>query len=473
MRLKSCGLLALAASGMLFNAAPASAETIYSGGGTLAFGIYRDWLDCFGSVLDATAHPRSTLCTTAAGYPIDSTALFAYAPVGSGAGISALIAQQSPNATPSDTPYENGTVVYNEGNNGYGTGPNFFDLAGSDATLTAANLAAYAAATGPQAARGPAIEIPTVGTPVAVPYNQTGLTYNAGRTVPTGTKITTGGSGRLYLSRKAYCGIFTGAITNWNDATLTTDNLGTVLANKAIKVVVRADSSGTTFLLSRHLSTVCDGSAAAGGTASKWNGGIGTTVTWHAGFLTATGSNGVSALVNSTDGAIGYVSPDYTQQVAAPEISPAPVAANLQNQADFATSTATPRAPAPSNTQTSIAAFVTPTAKTAAAWSTALDTTALRNPTGATAYPIAGFTMIDLYSCYFPAAETTTLKTFIQWYTNHHTVSSAVADTLARNTGFAPLTATIKNAVWTWVNDASLGLKTGPVSGTCTVSSGT
>lgn len=514
MRLKSCSLLALAASGLLFSAAPASAQTIYSAGATLPFGLYRAWFDCFGQVL---VGPRDASCTTAAGYPIETSALIAYAPVGSGGGITALTNRQSPSATPSDTPYENASVVYNEGTTGYGSGSEFHDFSGSDATLTDAQITAYNTAA--SAARGPVIQIPTVGSPVAIPYNQTGLTYAATRVVPAGTKTTTGGSGRLYLSRRAYCGIFTGQITNWNHPILREDNLNTDLvpagSSKPIRLIVRSDSSGTTFLLTRHLEAVCDGSVDNShpnnpGNIADWTGGVATArcnpptvttncITWPAGALTAAGSNGVAGLVNTTNGGISYVSPDYTQQVATPEISPAPVAANLQNQADFNNDNiapATARAPAPSNTQVSIAGFVLPSTNNAQHWSAALDggtvsggaqviptdsSNPIRNPAGATAYPIAGFTMLDFYSCYFPADEATNLKRFVQWFTNRSPVSdtsgagvsSAIADSLARSAGFAPLTATIKTQVWNYTNSATIGLKTGPVSGTCSISSGT
>ncbi|WP_225769177.1 hypothetical protein [Inquilinus sp. Marseille-Q2685] len=118
-------LAALAAGGLISAAAPAQAETIYGGGSSAAFGLYRSWFDCYGRVLDSAQHPRDALCTAAAGYPVDGNALFAYAPVGSGGGITALTSQQSPNAQPRDTPYETAGIVYNEGTNGYGTGPNF------------------------------------------------------------------------------------------------------------------------------------------------------------------------------------------------------------------------------------------------------------------------------------------------------------------------------------------------------------
>ncbi|WP_225769191.1 substrate-binding domain-containing protein [Inquilinus sp. Marseille-Q2685] len=483
IRLKSCSLLALAAGSMLF-AAPASAETLYAGGATLPFGVYRSWFDCFGTVLNSAQHPRDALCTAAAGFPVDSSATIAYAPVGSGGGITALINQQSPNAQPSSTPYENATIVYNEGTNGYGTGPNFWDFSGSDATLNSTQISAYNSAAG--AARGPAIQIPTVGTSVTIPVNVTGL--NIARSTPAG------GTSGLYLSRRALCGIFTGTITNWNDPILTYDNNNTQLhANLPIRVVRRSDSSGTTFLFTRHLNQVCGTNAnpiADGnnhpsnpGNLAPWNLGAGTTVAWPASFLSAAGSEGVASTVASTTGAIGYVSPDFTRQVSTPEVSPAPVVANLQNQTNWAARVSdttptpgehTPIAPSITNVGAATNTFAGTTTQTAAAWSAALDTAALRNPAGASVYPIIGFTMLDLYTCYFPAAEATTIKNFISWITgNHATAPLSVATQIANNAGFTMPSSTARSRVWAWVNSATAGVRTGPISGTCTISSGT
>ncbi len=340
------------------------------------------------------------------------------------------------------------------------------------------------------------IQVPTAVLPIVIAVNTTGL--NIWRATPVG------GTSGLYLSRRALCGIFTGIITNWNDPILTYDNHNTQLhASLPIRVVRRSDSSGTTFLFTRHLNQVCsnwyyvqaDGNnhPYRPGNLADWNLGAGTTVAWPASFLSASGDAGIASTIVSTPGAIGYVSPDYTRQVARPEISPAPVAANLQNHTNWAalvgdttptTAEHMPTAPSVANPEAVLTGLRLPSVKIAAAWSAALDTAALRNPTYrppaypnpalATAYPIVGFTMLDLYSCYFPAAETSTLKGLISWYTGHHPrVSTAVPDQIARKHGFVSLNQTFKDAVWAWANDATLGLKTGPISGTCTVSSGT
>ncbi|MFE0755685.1 substrate-binding domain-containing protein [Inquilinus sp. NPDC058860] len=495
IRLKSCSLLALVAGGMFLAAAPASAETIYSGGATLPFQLYRQWFDCFYAPL---VGPRPATCTAAKGYPADGADVIAYAPVGSGAGVNALIGQTSVTATPSSTPYETASIPYAEGTTGYGTGPNFWDFSGSDGTLTAANLGTgtggYAnTTTGALAARGPAIQVPSVGTPVTIPVNTTGLTIS--RADPAG------GASGVYLSRKAYCGIFTGTITNWNDPVLTQDNNGVQYhANRPITVVRRSDSSGTTFLLSRHLEQVCNGgfdgassnnnhTGTAAGNLADWTGGAATTVTWPTTgtFVSAAGSEGVARVVSQTVGAIGYVSPDFTLMIANPvpledPVTHAAVAnpqvAVLQNQARFASATHTGAQPSITNTRAGIVSFTAPPAtvagQTASAWSTALDSAALRNPTGTSAYPMVGFTMLDFYTCYFPANETAVIKEFVSWITGHHaTITRAEADELAEDNGFVALTQTQSDAVWNWINNASRGMRTGPISGTCTIASGT
>src|SRR5262249_26110712 len=59
----------------------------------------------------------------------------------------------------------------------------------------------------------------------------------------------------LKLSREAYVGIFLGTITKWNDPAIAKSNSGAQLPDKTINVVVRADSSGTSQVFTKHLST--------------------------------------------------------------------------------------------------------------------------------------------------------------------------------------------------------------------------
>jgi phosphate transport system substrate-binding protein len=59
--------------------------------------------------------------------------------------------------------------------------------------------------------------------------------------------------GNLKLSRKAYSRIFLGTVKRWNDPLIAGTNPGVTLPGLPINVVVRADSSGTSFVFSKHL----------------------------------------------------------------------------------------------------------------------------------------------------------------------------------------------------------------------------
>ena len=109
----------------------------------------------------------------------------------------------------------------------------------------------------------------------------------------------------LRLSRKTYSGIFLGKITKWNDPALAADNPGAKLPAMAITLVHRADSSGTTFNMTQHLSAISPEWAAGPGTskAPNWPAGIG-----------SKGNEGVTSTLQQTPGAIGYVEYGYAKQ---------------------------------------------------------------------------------------------------------------------------------------------------------------
>jgi phosphate transport system substrate-binding protein len=106
------------------------------------------------------------------------------------------------------------------------------------------------------------------------------------------------GVDNLKLSRKAYAGVFLGTVKRWNDPLIAAANPGTSLPDLPINVVVRADSSGTSFVLSKHLSAI----------SADFNGQVGanTMPNWAVGTK-AKGNEGVTASVMTTPGAIGYI----------------------------------------------------------------------------------------------------------------------------------------------------------------------
>jgi phosphate transport system substrate-binding protein len=165
------------------------------------------------------------------------------------------------------------TVTYTKSGSKAGKqdlGNNVVQFAGTDSLISATDAPLTAA---------DALYFPTVGAPITVSYNLSGVD-------------------KLQLSGETLGGIFGGAITNWNDAKIAADNPGVSLPTKSIVVVHRTDGSGTTNNFTRYLTK-------AGGSA--WTLGTGDTVTWPTTTQGADKSTGVATLVKTTDGAIGYV----------------------------------------------------------------------------------------------------------------------------------------------------------------------
>jgi len=106
----------------------------------------------------------------------------------------------------------------------------------------------------------------------------------------------------LKLSRKAYAGIFLGTIKMWNDPAIAQTNPGVKLPKLPINVIVRADSSGTTFVFTKHLSEVSPEFAKSPGVNKMPNWPVGTR---------SKGNEGVTASVKTTPGSIGYIEYGY------------------------------------------------------------------------------------------------------------------------------------------------------------------
>ncbi|MEA5595312.1 phosphate ABC transporter substrate-binding protein PstS [Rivularia sp. UHCC 0363] len=108
----------------------------------------------------------------------------------------------------------------------------------------------------------------------------------------------------LKLSREDYTNILLGKISKWNDPKIVAANPGVNLPDQNITVVHRSDGSGTTAVLTQHLSEVSP--------AWKSGPGEGKTVSWPSG-LGAKGNEGVTAQIKQTPGSIGYVEYGYAK----------------------------------------------------------------------------------------------------------------------------------------------------------------
>lgn len=229
------------------------------------------------------------------------------------------------------------------------------DFGGSDAAMTDAQIA--------QVPRG-IILVPTAGGAVVLAYNLPGVA-------------------NLRLPRAVYPEIFTGRLTNWNDPRIAQANPGVSLPNLPIRPVVRADSSGTTFIFTNNLSAVNPyfRGRVGVGTAPRWTG---------INPLAGRGNAGVAALVQRTRGAVGYVELSYAQEN---RLS----VAQLQNKPGQ---------------------FVAPSIQTT---EDALETVTfpenfrvfVADPDRG--YPIAGMTWMMVYRRYPDAAKANAIKTWIRW----------------------------------------------------------
>ncbi|MGO9428352.1 phosphate ABC transporter substrate-binding protein PstS [Rhodoblastus sp.] len=111
----------------------------------------------------------------------------------------------------------------------------------------------------------------------------------------------------LKLPRDVYPDIFLGKITRWNDPRIVVANPELKLPDLPITVVRRSDSSGTTFVFTKHLSAISP--------AFKDQVGTGTNVQWPRSdkIVAAPKNDGVTATVKQTPGAIGYIEYSYAK----------------------------------------------------------------------------------------------------------------------------------------------------------------
>ncbi|QXH92636.1 substrate-binding domain-containing protein [Pseudomonas ogarae] len=287
--------------------------------------------------------------------------------------------------------------------------------AGSDSKLSQAELDGYVANHG--AAWGPLIQVPSVATSVAIPFNKTG-------------------TANVDLSVAQLCGVFAGTLTDWNQIT------GSGRSGP-ITVTYRAESSGTTELFTRFLNAKCPTAVpAVPGTfaittnfASSYSGGL------PAGAVAATGSQAVMTALNAAQGRITYMSPDYA----------ATTLAGLDDATKVARVAGV--SPAPANVSTAIAAVPVPTAANRAkpnAWVPVFAATTNPNDPSvvaypATGYPILGFTNLIFSQCYADAAQTTQVRDF---FTRHYNATAANNNDAAITANrFVPLPAAWKTAI--------------------------
>ena len=158
------------------------------------------------------------------------------------------------------------------------------DFAGTERPMRDADI---------EAVEGGVTHLPVTASQVAVAYNIPGYT------------------GQLRLGREALVGIFSGAITSWNDPAILADNPEGGLPDRDIALVTRRDSSGTSFVFSNHLGAVDDGFAQTGP-------GVGLLPGWPGRAMTAYGNEGVAARLAVAENSIGYVEQGFAAKLGLP-----------------------------------------------------------------------------------------------------------------------------------------------------------
>ncbi|MBD2204601.1 phosphate ABC transporter substrate-binding protein PstS [Calothrix sp. FACHB-1219] len=188
----------------------------------------------------------------------------------------------------------------------------------------------------------------------------------------------------LKLSRQVYTDIFLGKITNWNDPRIANANPEVKLPNLPIQVIHRTDGSGTTSVLTEHFSAI----------SPEWKNkiGAGRSIQWPVG-IAARGNEGVTAQIQQTPGAIGYVEYVYATH------NNLPVAALENKSGNYII-------PTPESVAKTLEAVKLPT-DTLIAF--------IADPIAAESYPIVTYTWLLTYKKYPDPAKAQTLQNFVNW----------------------------------------------------------
>ncbi len=187
----------------------------------------------------------------------------------------------------------------------------------------------------------------------------------------------------LKLSREDYTNILLGKISKWNDPKIVAANPGVNLPDKNITVIHRSDGSGTTAVLTQHLSDV----------NPDWKSGpgAGKTVSWPTG-IGAKGNEGVTAQIKQTDGSIGYVEYGYAKNQGLSMATLENKSGKYIEPSDDAASKALAAVQLPDN----LRAFVT-------------------DPEGDESYPIVTYTWILAYKKYDNPATAKAMEAMIEY----------------------------------------------------------
>ncbi|HCT25072.1 MAG TPA: alkaline phosphatase [Stenotrophomonas sp.] len=319
---------------------------------------------------------------------------FSYAVTGSGTGKKAFL--------------ENNSALFST------TGTVHF--AGSDSVLSSTELSTYNSTynvSGDTNRYGALVQIPSVATSVTIPFNKAGSAID--------------------LSVTQICGIFSGKITDWSSIDSARSG--------SIQVVYRGESSGTSELLARFLTTACQPADVSGTTLKLTNGvpafsvqstfaNLFTTVPSNFIAAPATGGTALYNAVYATDGRVGYVGPDVI-----PSLTDATKVAKVKGFS-----------PDEVSVQATLETAAPPTG--AAAENPANWVPVFGNPSAG--YPIAGYTNFVFGQCYKNATVGANVRGFLTRHYGSVVVNGEEQgpnDAAIRAHKFIPLTKAWRDAV--------------------------
>jgi ABC-type phosphate transport system substrate-binding protein len=292
--------------------------------------------------------------------------------------------------------------------------------------------------------RGKAIQLPIVEAGIALAYNL-------------GPDASLGSRPALLLSRKSYCGIYTGTITDWSDPQITQDNGGTpvVSAPTQIDAVYRADSAGSTFILTTHFNDICAKAGVPYGQGVSETFALPNPVPPASNFVGATGNtaliNDVLIPANPAHGALGYTGPSSIK----PNNPSGPPAASLINRAGVANQ--------PTVAAVKEAFLKGPYTGPPPGWAPRPHTY-VPDPKGMGSYPISGLIFMLFYHC-FPAGDpdVPAMQAFFDAAMAPQVSGLTAYDKIAEAAGLAELSNVRKKTVRT----AMMNIELVPPMGTC------
>lgn len=187
----------------------------------------------------------------------------------------------------------------------------------------------------------------------------------------------------LKLSREVYADIFLGNIKRWSNPKIAKLNPELNLPDLPITLIHRSDGSGTTAVLTKHLSAI----------SSEWNNkvGSGLNVAWPAGIGIKSNA-GVSAQIKQGKGTIGYVEYSFAQQLGLSTAALENRAGNYIQPSLDTTANALENLTLPDN----LRAFVT-------------------DPKGENAYPVVTYSWLLAYGSYEESSKAKALQDVILW----------------------------------------------------------